>query len=86
MISPIHDTLIDQLVEIKDAHPVNEEDAIKKLLKKNENFCALVDWVYRFQVPVHHQKYHTKAEICNECALTFEKSRSKRYEACSDVE
>lgn len=63
MISPIHDTLIDQLVEIKDAHPVNEEDAIKKLLKKNENFCALVDWVYRFQVPVHHQKYHTKAEI-----------------------
>ena len=63
VISPIHDTLIDQLVEIKDAHPVNEEDAIKKLLKKNENFCALVDWVYRFQVPVHHQKYHTKAEI-----------------------
>lgn len=63
VISPIYNALTDQLVEIKDTNPASEENAIRNLLKKNENFCALVDWVYRFQVPVNGQKYHTRAEI-----------------------
>lgn len=63
IISPIYPALKDSLEKLRETRPTNEEIEVKKLLKENVNFLALVDWVYCFQVPSTGLKYRTKDNI-----------------------
>lgn len=63
VISPLYDRLKVELKLLRDKHQLDEETAVRALLRKNVNFLGLIDWVYRFQIPVGGQKYRTKAEI-----------------------
>ena len=72
---------------------MNHQSPLKSLL--SEGFCEFL--TKEMQAPTHIPRLFSaaspakrvrfgKEEQRNERALTFEKSRSKRYGACSDVE
>lgn len=63
VISPLYDRLMVELKLLRDKHPLDEEAAVRALLRKNINSRGLIDWVHRFQIPVGGQKYRTKMEI-----------------------
>lgn len=66
IISPLYEELEAKLKELRETHPTNEELAVRELLHENPNSRALIDWVYRFQIPqviMNKKKYCTKAEI-----------------------
>ena len=63
VISPLYDRLKVDLKLLRDKCPIDEKAEVRALLQENVNFRGLIDWVYRFQIPVGGQKYRTKADI-----------------------
>lgn len=66
VISPFYEELEAKLKNLKETHPTDEELAVRELLRENPNSRALIDWVYRFQIPHgtrNGPQYSTKAEI-----------------------
>lgn len=63
VISPLYDRLQVDLKLLRDKCPIDEKAEVRALLQENVNFRGLIDWVYRFQIPVEGRKYRTKADI-----------------------